>query len=81
MSGLRTDMSGPGWICSVQAGYVRLGGRICPVNRNFVQQKSRSGAKTMHLGPDELTISKLDNMELREITETIRGNLNCRIQI
>jgi hypothetical protein len=35
----------------------------------------------MHLGPDELTISKLDNMELREIMGTDRNNLNCRIQI
>jgi hypothetical protein len=63
------------------ARYVRLGGRICLVNRNFVQWKSRSGAKMMHLGPDELTISKLDNMELREITGTTRSNLNSRIQI
>jgi hypothetical protein len=35
----------------------------------------------MRLGPDELTISKLDNMELREITGTSRSNLNSRIQI
>jgi hypothetical protein len=35
----------------------------------------------MRLGLDELTISKLDNMELREITGTIRSNLNSRIQI
>jgi hypothetical protein len=35
----------------------------------------------MHLGPDELTISKLDNMELREITGITRINLNSRIQI
>jgi hypothetical protein len=35
----------------------------------------------MHLGTDKLTISKLDNMELREIMETIRSNLNSRIQI
>jgi hypothetical protein len=67
MSGLRSDMSGLG--------------RICPVTRNFVQQKSRSGAKMMRLGPDELTISKLDNTELREITETTRSNINSRIQI
>jgi hypothetical protein len=33
----------------------------------------------MRLGPDELSISKLDNMELREITETNRSNLNSRI--
>jgi hypothetical protein len=51
-------------------------GRICPVTRNFVQQKSRSEGKTMRLGLNKLTISKLDNMELREITETTRSNLN-----
>jgi hypothetical protein len=67
MSDLRSDMS-------------RLG-RICLVTRNFVQQKSRSGAKTMRLGPDKITISKLDNIELREITGTSRSNINSRIQI
>jgi hypothetical protein len=35
----------------------------------------------MCLGPDKLTISKLDNVELREITETTRSNLNSRIQM
>jgi hypothetical protein len=35
----------------------------------------------MRLGPDELTISKLNNMELREITGTTRSNLNSRTQI
>jgi hypothetical protein len=35
----------------------------------------------MRLGPDELTISKLDNMELREILGTNRSNLNSSIQI
>jgi hypothetical protein len=35
----------------------------------------------MRLGPDELTISKLDNMELREITGTTRSNLNSMIKI
>jgi hypothetical protein len=35
----------------------------------------------MRLGPDKLTISKIDNMELREITEITRSNLNSRIQI
>jgi hypothetical protein len=74
MSGLRMNMSSLGQICSAW-------GWICSVNRNFVQQKSRSGAKTMHLGPDELTISKLDNIELREIMGTTRSNLNSRIQI
>jgi hypothetical protein len=67
MSGLRSDMS-------------RLG-RICPVTRNFEQRKSRSGAKTMRLGLDKLTISKLDNIELREITGTTRNNINSRNQI
>jgi hypothetical protein len=64
---LRSDMSGLGQICSV--------------TKNFVQWKSRSGDKTMRLGPDKLTISKLDNMELREITETTRSNINSSIQI
>jgi hypothetical protein len=67
MSGIRLDMSGLG--------------RICLVTRNFEQQKSRSGAKTMRLGPEKLTISKLDNMELREITGTARSNINFMIQI
>jgi hypothetical protein len=35
----------------------------------------------MRLDPDELTISKLDNMELREIMGTSRSKLNSRIQI
>jgi hypothetical protein len=67
MSSLRSDMSGLG--------------RICPVTRNFMQWKSRSGAKMMHLGPDKLTVSKLYNMELKEITGTNRSNLNSSIQI
>jgi hypothetical protein len=67
MSDLRLDMSSLG--------------RICLVTRNFMQQKSRSGDKTMHLGSDKLTVSKLDNIELREITGTTRSNLNSRIQI
>jgi hypothetical protein len=74
MSELRLDMSGLGQICPAR-------GQICLVNRNFVQQKTRSGAKTTSLGPEELTISKLDNMELREITGTTRSNLNSRIQL
>jgi hypothetical protein len=67
MSGLRSDMSGLGQICSI--------------TRNFVQWKSGSGAKTMRLCPDKLTISKLENMALREITGTTRSNLNSSIQI
>jgi hypothetical protein len=35
----------------------------------------------MRLGPDKLTISKLDNMKLREITGITRSNLNSRIQV
>jgi hypothetical protein len=74
MSSLRLNMSGLGQTCLAQS-------QICPVNRNFVPRKSRSGAKTMRLVPDELTITKLDNMELREIMATTRSNLNSRFQI
>jgi hypothetical protein len=35
----------------------------------------------MRLRPDELIISKLDNIDLREITGTTRSKLNSRIQI
>jgi hypothetical protein len=35
----------------------------------------------MRLGPDELAISKLNNIELREITGITRSNINSRIQI
>jgi hypothetical protein len=35
----------------------------------------------MCLASDKLTTSKLDNIELREIMETTRSNLNSRIQI
>jgi hypothetical protein len=35
----------------------------------------------MRLRSDKLTISKLDNMELGEITVTTRSNLNSSIQI
>jgi hypothetical protein len=34
----------------------------------------------MHLGPDKLTISKLDNIELREITGITTSNINSRNQ-
>jgi hypothetical protein len=73
MSGLRSDMSGIGRICPTW-------GRICSVTKNFEQQKSRSGAKIMGLGPDKRTISKLDNIELRKITGTTISNLNSRNQ-
>jgi hypothetical protein len=35
----------------------------------------------MRLGPDNLTISKLDNIELRKIMRATRSNLNSRNQI
>jgi hypothetical protein len=73
MSDLRSDMSDLGWICSAW-------GRICPVTRNFEQRKSRLRDKMMRLGPDKHTISKLDNIELREITGATRSNLNSRNQ-
>jgi hypothetical protein len=47
--------------------------------RNFVQQKSRPGVKMMRLDSDKLTISKLDNIELREIMKTTRSKLNSSI--
>jgi hypothetical protein len=34
----------------------------------------------MRLGPDKLTISKLDNIELREIMGATRSNLNSKNQ-
>ncbi len=66
MSSLRSDMSGLG--------------PIYPVTRNFVRWKSRSGVKMMRLGPDKLTIIKLDNIELREIMGTTRTNLDSSNQ-
>jgi hypothetical protein len=74
MSDLRSDMYGLGRICLVW-------GWICLITRDFVQRKSKSGAKTMRLGPDKLTISRLDNMEHRKVTGTTRSNLNTSIQI
>jgi hypothetical protein len=74
MFGLRSDMFGIGQICLVW-------GPDSPVTRNFVQRKSRSEVKTMRLGSDKLTVSKIDNMKLREITGTIRSNINSSIQL
>jgi hypothetical protein len=34
----------------------------------------------MRVGPDKVTISKLDNIELREIAGITRSNLNSRNQ-
>jgi hypothetical protein len=67
MSGLRPDIFGLD--------------QIYLITRNFTHWKSRSRAKMMHLGPDKFTITKLDNMKLREITGTIRSNINSKIQI
>jgi hypothetical protein len=55
-------------------------GQICSITRNFEQRKSRSGVKTMHLGPNKLTISKLENIELKEIMGETRSNLKFRNQ-
>jgi hypothetical protein len=60
MSGFRSDMSG---LCRICLSW----GQICPVKPEHAQQKSRSGAKTMNLGPDKLTACKLTTLELREI--------------
>jgi DNA-binding Xre family transcriptional regulator len=46
-----------------------------------MQRKIRLEVRMMRLGLDELTINKLDNMELREITGITRSNINSRIQI
>jgi hypothetical protein len=35
----------------------------------------------MRLGPDKLTNSKIDNVELREITRATRSNINSSNQI
>jgi hypothetical protein len=35
----------------------------------------------MYLGLNKLTISKLDNIELREIIGATRSNINCKNQI
>jgi hypothetical protein len=47
-------------------GYVRLEGQICSGKLDLVLQKSRSGVQTMGLGPDKLTTSKLDNIEVEK---------------
>jgi hypothetical protein len=49
MSSLRADMSDVN--------------RICPVKQVHVLRKSRSGANTIHLGPDKLTTCKQDTIE------------------
>jgi hypothetical protein len=71
MSGLRSDMSGLGQICRVWG----------PDMSGHQKLHAAEKAKTMRLGPNKLTISKLDNVEFREITRTTRSNINFRIQI
>jgi hypothetical protein len=66
-------MSGSSWICPSW-------GSDISGHQKLQAAKSRSGAKTMRVGPDKLTISKLDNIKLKEIMETTRSNLNSRNQ-
>jgi hypothetical protein len=61
-------MSNRHWICSVQD-------RICLVNQDYKQQKSRSGTKTINLGPNKLMTSKQDTIEHIEIDRATRCNL------
>jgi hypothetical protein len=64
MSGLRSDTSG-----LVQ---------ICLVKLDLTHWKSRSGAKTMNLGPDKLMTCKISTKKLIENKGTTRSNLNTR---
>jgi hypothetical protein len=66
MSGLRVDMSSGNWICPSQA-------QICLVGHVYELWKTRSGAKTINLGSDKLTICKQDTIEHIEI----RGTTSC----
>jgi hypothetical protein len=52
--------------------------RICPVNQDYKQRKSRLGTKMMNLGPDELTTSKQDTIEHVEISRETKCNLFTR---
>jgi hypothetical protein len=56
MFSLRVDISSGNWICLAQA-------QICPIKLIYALQKSRSGAKTIRLGPDKLTTCKKDIVE------------------
>jgi hypothetical protein len=71
MSGIRADMSILCWICLVW-------GPICLVKLDLTLWKSRSGVKTMNLGPDQLTTSKKDTIEHIEIRGITRNKLNTR---
>jgi hypothetical protein len=73
MSGLRSDMS------RIDRIYLAWGPDMSG-HGNIAQRKSRSGAKTMCLGPDKVANSKLDNIGLREITGATRSNPNSRNQ-
>jgi hypothetical protein len=62
-------------------------GQICPVLGPDMSDHQKLRTVEKYIGSQEdasrsqkLTISKVDNMELREITETTRSNLNSRIQ-
>jgi hypothetical protein len=60
-----------GWICPIW-------GLICPGKLDLAQWKTKSGAKTMNLGPNKLTTYKLSTKKLRENKGTTRNNLNTR---
>jgi hypothetical protein len=70
MFGLRLDMSE---LCQICLAW----GRICRVKQEHALWKSRSGAKTMNLGPDKLIACKLNIIDLREIKEIIREQLEA----
>jgi hypothetical protein len=53
-------------------------GRISPVKLDLMQQKSRSGAKTMNLDPNKLTTYKLSIKKLRKNKGTTKNNLNTK---
>jgi hypothetical protein len=61
-------MSNRHGICLVQD-------RICLVNQDYKQRKSRSGTKTINLGPNKLMTSKQDTIEHIEIDRATRCNL------
>jgi hypothetical protein len=58
-------------ICPVQD-------RICLVNQDYEQLKSRSEAKMMNLGPDKLTTNMQDPIEHIELNRATRSNLFTR---
>jgi hypothetical protein len=52
--------------------------QICPVKLDLALRKSRSGVKTINLGPDKFTTIKQDTIEHIEIRGTTRCNINTR---